>query len=56
MAETDENCIFCAILAGRAEASILYRDDAVTAFMDISPVVEGHVDHAEIAVSKGGQG
>ena len=42
MAERDENCIFCAILDGRAEASIIYRDDTVTAFMDISPVVVGH--------------
>lgn len=42
MAERDENCIFCAILDGRAEASIIYRTEAVTAFMDVSPVVDGH--------------
>ena len=42
MARSDDNCIFCAILDGRAEASVIYRDDHVTAFMDISPVVEGH--------------
>jgi diadenosine tetraphosphate (Ap4A) HIT family hydrolase len=64
MADTDENCIFCAILAGRAEASIVYRDDAVTAFMDISPVVEGHVlvipnyhtpDLAGVTIDAGGR-
>jgi diadenosine tetraphosphate (Ap4A) HIT family hydrolase/protein-tyrosine-phosphatase len=37
-----QGCIFCAILRGRAEASFLYRDDHVAAFMDIRPVTEGH--------------
>jgi len=36
-------CIFCEILAGRAEASFIYRDDQCAAFMDIQPVNEGHV-------------
>lgn len=40
---TDGSCIFCKIIAGEAAASIVYRDDHVLAFMDISPVVEGHV-------------
>jgi histidine triad (HIT) family protein len=36
-------CAFCAIVAGRAPASIVYRDRAVLAFMDINPVRPGHV-------------
>jgi len=39
----DDHCIFCKIVAGEAPASIVYRDEHVVAFMDISPVVEGHV-------------
>ena len=35
-------CIFCLILGGGAEASHLYRDDLVAAFMDIRPITEGH--------------
>ena len=38
-----EPCIFCAIVAGEAPASIVYRDDSVMAFMDIRPVNAGHV-------------
>ncbi len=37
-----DHCIFCAILAGRAPASIVYQDGLVTAFMDIRPVNPGH--------------
>jgi histidine triad (HIT) family protein len=37
------DCIFCQILAGRAEASFVYRDDVCSAFMDIQPVNPGHV-------------
>lgn len=36
-------CIFCEILATRAEASFVYRDGQVAAFMDIHPVNPGHV-------------
>lgn len=36
-------CVFCEILAGRAEASFVYRDDVVAAFMDIRPAAPGHV-------------
>ena len=47
------NCIFCDILAGRAPASFVYRDDRLAAFMDIRPVRAGqvliiphaHIDH-----------
>ena len=36
------SCIFCAIASGNADASVVYRDDLVTAFMDIRPVNDGH--------------
>ncbi len=35
--------IFCRILAGRADASVVWRDERCTAFMDIQPVNPGHV-------------
>ncbi|MGA3030190.1 MAG: HIT family protein [Candidatus Limnocylindrales bacterium] len=37
------DCIFCEIAAGRAPASIVYRDDRVTAFLDHNPVTPGHL-------------
>jgi histidine triad (HIT) family protein len=37
------NCIFCDILADRAPASFIHRDDLCVAFMDIRPVNPGHV-------------
>ena len=39
----DASCIFCKIVTGEAAASIVHRDEHVLAFMDSSPVVEGHV-------------
>jgi histidine triad (HIT) family protein len=50
-ATVDATCVFCAIVAGRSEASLVYADDTVIAFMDIRPVNPGHVlviprDHA----------
>lgn len=38
----DPTCIFCRIVAGDAEASIVFQDEFVTAFMDIHPVIPGH--------------
>lgn len=40
---TDDSCIFCRIVAGQEAASLVYRDDLVTAFMDILPVNTGHL-------------
>jgi diadenosine tetraphosphate (Ap4A) HIT family hydrolase len=34
-------CIFCAILAGQADGSFVYRDDVCTAFMDIHQPTAG---------------
>jgi diadenosine tetraphosphate (Ap4A) HIT family hydrolase len=36
-------CVFCSIVAGRAEVSLVHADDAVLAFMDIAPVNPGHI-------------
>nr|MDT0663835.1 HIT family protein [Micromonospora sp. DSM 115978] len=40
---TDQACVFCAIVQGEAEASVVYSDDLVVAFMDIQPVTPGHL-------------
>lgn len=40
---TADECVFCAIAAGRAEASIVFEDDTVVAFMDLNPVTRGHL-------------
>jgi histidine triad (HIT) family protein len=37
------NCVFCRIITGEAEASIVHQDDQVTAFMDIRPLFTGHL-------------
>ena len=37
-----EACIFCQIVAGEAEASIAYEDDATMAFMDVGQFHAGH--------------
>src|SRR5919198_4889541 len=37
------SCIFCRILAGRAEASFVYRDERVAAFMAVPQAGRGHV-------------
>jgi diadenosine tetraphosphate (Ap4A) HIT family hydrolase len=38
-----DGCIFCAIVAGRAPASVVYEDAAALVFMDIQPVNPGHL-------------
>ena len=37
------SCIFCDIIEGKAEASMVYRDDRCCAFLDIYPASQGHV-------------
>ena len=39
----DQECSFCAIVAGRAEASVVHQDETVVAFMDLYPVTPGHL-------------
>lgn len=36
-------CVFCAIVQGEAEASVVHEGDAVLAFMDLRPVTPGHL-------------
>jgi histidine triad (HIT) family protein len=46
-------CVFCEIVAGRAPASFIFRDDVISAFMSIQPTAAGecliipneHIDH-----------
>jgi histidine triad (HIT) family protein len=41
-AEVDGECVFCAIVSGRAERSLLAEDDDAAAFLDVQPAVTGH--------------
>jgi diadenosine tetraphosphate (Ap4A) HIT family hydrolase len=48
----DPTCVFCKIIAGEADASIVFRDDTITVFMDNHPITPGHMlvvpnQHAE---------
>ncbi|MEV4177866.1 HIT family protein [Nonomuraea sp. NPDC049709] len=36
-------CVFCEIIAGRAEAAIVHEDDSVVAILDHKPATVGHV-------------
>ncbi|MHA2502384.1 MAG: HIT family protein [Candidatus Kariarchaeaceae archaeon] len=38
----DPNCIFCKIVAGDIPSEKIYEDEHVFAFMDISPLSQGH--------------
>jgi hypothetical protein len=38
-----KGCIFCAIVAGQAEASVVFEDETVVVFMDLNPVTPGHL-------------
>lgn len=37
------SCIFCKIVANEAKATIVYRDEHVTAFRDANPVAPTHI-------------
>jgi histidine triad (HIT) family protein len=39
----ERECIFCNIINGKSEASVVYEDDNAIAIMDIQPVNPGHV-------------
>jgi histidine triad (HIT) family protein len=52
MPKREDGCIFCAIIAGEAEAEIVHSDDDHVAFLDARPLFRGHVlvcprDHHE---------
>jgi histidine triad (HIT) family protein len=38
-----EDCIFCLISAGEIPAEVVYEDDQVLAFKDISPAAPSHI-------------
>ena len=38
-----DSCIFCKIVSNEAQATILYRDEQVTAFRDRHPVAPTHI-------------
>ena len=35
-------CLFCRVVAGEAEASVVWSDEAFVAFLDIRPLFKGH--------------
>jgi histidine triad (HIT) family protein len=37
------DCIFCAIVARQAPSSVVFEDDVCLAFMDLYPMVPGHL-------------
>ncbi|MFQ3323262.1 MAG: histidine triad (HIT) family protein [Pseudomonadales bacterium] len=37
-----DNCIFCQIVAGKAQSQIVFENDKVMAFMDVMPASGGH--------------
>jgi histidine triad (HIT) family protein len=39
----DGECVFCEIVRGDAESSVVYDDADVLAFMDLQPVTAGHL-------------
>lgn len=39
----DENCVFCAIVAGKIPANLVVRTDTVIAFHDINPQADVHI-------------
>jgi diadenosine tetraphosphate (Ap4A) HIT family hydrolase len=43
MAAPTQECVFCGIVAGARPASVVHDGDTTLAFMDISPVTQGHL-------------
>jgi histidine triad (HIT) family protein len=37
------DCVFCRIVAGTVDASVVYEDDRLIAFCDLNPVNPGHL-------------
>ncbi|HZZ65279.1 MAG TPA: HIT domain-containing protein [Candidatus Baltobacteraceae bacterium] len=43
MSASNQDCIFCRILAGEIPATVLYRDDEVAAIADLAPQAPEHI-------------
>lgn len=43
MSPHNSNCLFCRIVKGEIPAAVVYRNDHVMAFRDITPVAPDHV-------------
>ena len=43
IAPMTDTCIFCRITKGEAQATVVYRDERLTAFRDIHPVAPMHI-------------
>jgi histidine triad (HIT) family protein len=43
MKKDKDTCIFCKILRGELESSMVYEDEKVAAFMDVQPINPGHL-------------
>jgi diadenosine tetraphosphate (Ap4A) HIT family hydrolase len=37
------DCVFCSLIAGEGEMSVVYEDEHLVGFMDLYPVTPGHV-------------
>jgi histidine triad (HIT) family protein len=42
MADSNDDCLFCGIVAGKIPATIVAEDEHTVAFMDINPGTRGH--------------
>ena len=42
MVEAEKECVFCAIVAGKADAYRIYEDDQSLCLLDINPFTQGH--------------
>ena len=38
----ENDCIFCKLLSGELEVSVIYQDELCVAFMDVQPINPGH--------------
>ncbi len=39
----NDSCVFCKIVAGKIPSTKVYENDEVLAFVDIGPIVKGHI-------------
>jgi histidine triad (HIT) family protein len=38
-----DECVFCKIVRGESPATVVYKDEEITAFLDINPVAPTHI-------------